>query len=251
MGGMAGKVALITGGTSGIGRAAALAFAREGAKVVVTGRRAEEGEETVRLVREAGGEARFLRSDVAKPAEVEAMVRGTVDAFGRLDYAFNNAGLDGVFAPLVEQAEENYARVMDVNVKGLWLSMKFEIAQMLKQGGGAIVNNSSVAGLLGFPNGGIYVASKHAVIGLTRTAALEYARQGIRVNAVCPAAIQTEMLERVFGSEDAKAQMAQLHPMGRIGRPEEVADAVVWLCSDGASFVTGHPLPVDGGFLSQ
>ena len=251
MSGMAGKVALITGGTSGIGRATALAFAREGAKVVVTGRRPEEGAETVRLVTQAGGEARFLRADVAKAAEVEAMVRGTVDAFGRLDYAFNNAGIDGTMAPMVEQTEENYAQVMDINVRGLWLSMKAEIAQLLKQGGGAIVNNSSIAGLVGFPSGGIYVASKHAVIGLTKTAALEYARQGVRVNAVCPAAIQTDMLDRVFGSEEAKGQMAGMHPMGRIGRAEEVATAVVWLCSEGASFVTGHALPVDGGYLSQ
>lgn len=248
---MRGKVALITGGTSGIGRASAVAFAKRGARVVVTGRREAEGKETVKLVKEAGGESVFVRSDVSNAGDAEAMVAETVRAFGRLDYAFNNAGVDGTMAPLTEQTQENFDYVTNINVKGLWLSMKYEIPAMLASGGGSIVNNSSIGGLVGFAGGSLYAASKFAVIGLTKSAALEFAKQGVRVNAVCPAAIQTDMLDRVFGSEEAKAQMAAMHPIGRIGRAEEVAEAVVWLCSDASSFVTGHALPVDGGFTSQ
>lgn len=246
---MQGKVALVTGGTSGMGRSAALAFARRGAKVVLTGRREAEGDESVRLVKSAGGEALFVRADVAKAEDAERSVRAALDAFGRLDYAFNNAGVEGDMAPLAEQTEDAYQKVFDINVKGVWLAMKYEIPAMLGTGGGAIVNNSSVLGLQPTPGMGLYVASKHAVIGLTKNAALEYAKQGIRVNAVLPAVIQTEMADRAFGSEDVKRHMAALHPVGRIGCAEEVAEAAVWLCSDAASFVTGATLPVDGGLL--
>jgi NAD(P)-dependent dehydrogenase (short-subunit alcohol dehydrogenase family) len=248
-----GKVALVTGGSSGIGRAAAIAFAREGAKVVVASRRIKEGEETVQLVKKAGSDGFFIKTDVAKAADVRAMVEKTLATYGRLDYAFNNAGvIEEKPGPLVEQSEETFARIMDINVKGMWLSMKFEIPEMLKRGGGAIVNMSSVAGVIGFPGIGIYSASKHAVIGLTKAAAVEYSKSGIRINAVNPAAIETEMLSHVAGGDpEALAQMAASHPIGRIGRADEVANAVVWLCSDKASFVTGHSLLVDGGYTAQ
>jgi NAD(P)-dependent dehydrogenase (short-subunit alcohol dehydrogenase family) len=248
-----GKVAIVTGGSAGIGRAAAIAFAREGAKVVVASRRTKEGEETVQLVRQAGSDGFFIKTDVAKAADVRAMVEKTIATYGRLDYAFNNAGvIEEKPGPLVEQSEETFARIMDINVKGVWLSMKYEIPEMLKHGGGAIVNMSSVAGFVGFPGLGIYIASKHAVIGLTKSAAVEYSKSGVRVNAVNPAAIETDMLAHVAGDDpEAVTQMAAGHPIGRIGRPEEVADAVIWLCSDKASFVTGHSLLVDGGYTAQ
>ena len=250
-GGMAGKVALVTGGTSGIGRAAALAFAAAGAKVVVSGRRVEAGEGTVKLVEQAGGEALFVRADIAKAADVGALVRKTIEAFGGLDYAFNNAGIEQVPTPTQEQTEETFDAVFATNVKGVWLSMQAEIPEMLKRGGGAIVNTSSIAGQVAFPGTGIYVASKHAVEGLTKAVALEFATQGIRVNAVSPAAIETDMLDRFVGGAEGKSRMASMHPIGRVGRSEEVAAAVLWLCSEAASFVTGHALPVDGGFLAQ
>jgi NAD(P)-dependent dehydrogenase (short-subunit alcohol dehydrogenase family) len=247
------KVALITGGSAGIGRATAIAFAREGAKVVVASRRIKEGEETVQLVKKAGSDGFFIKTDVAKAADVRAMVEKTIATYGRLDYAFNNAGvIEEKPGPLVEQSEETFGRIMDINVKGVWLSMKYEIPEMLKRGGGAIVNMSSVAGVVGFPGLGIYIASKHAVIGLTKSAAVEYSKLGVRINAVNPAAIETEMLGHVAGDNpEALAQMAAGHPIGRIGRPEEVAEAVIWLCSDKASFVTGHSLLVDGGYTAQ
>jgi NAD(P)-dependent dehydrogenase (short-subunit alcohol dehydrogenase family) len=248
-----GKVALVTGGGSGIGRATALAFAREGAQVVIGNRNVQRGEETVSMIRDAGGAASFKRTDVLVGADIEALVDYAIATYGRLDVAFNNAGVEGDAGPLLaEQTEANYDAVMDVNVKGVWLSMKYEIPPMLKQGGGAIVNCSSVAGLIGFAGFAIYVASKHAVIGLTKTAALEYSGQGVRINAVNPAAIDTEMVDRFTDElKMKKDDLSALHPIGRIGRAEEVAEAVLWLCSGKASFVTGHSLIVDGGFTAR
>src|SRR6266566_3645881 len=190
------KVAIVTGGTSGIGRAAAIAYAREGAKVVVAGRRAAEGEETVQLVRAQGREALFVPTDVAKEAQVKNLIGRTLEQFGRLDFAFNNAGIDQQPTPLLEQTVETYDQVMDINVKGVWLSMRHEIPAMLKSGGGAIVNTSSALGLIAFAGMEVYVASKHAIIGLTKSAALEFAKQGLRVNAVLPAVIDTDMFQR-------------------------------------------------------
>src|SRR5258705_2775203 len=235
-----GKVALITGGGSGIGRATALAFAREGAQVVIGNRNGERSEETVSMIRGAGRTDSFQRTDVMGAAEVEALVEHAVKTCGHLDVAFNNAGIEGDVKPnLVDHTEANFDAVMDVNVKGVWLSMKYEIPQMLKTGRGAIVNCSSVAGVIGFPGIGIYSASKHAVIGLTKTAALEYSAQGIRVNAVNPAVIDTEMVDRLSaGLNMGKNDLSTFHPIGRMGRVEEVAEAVLWLCSDKASFVT-------------
>jgi len=248
---MTGKVALVTGASSGIGRASALAFAREGAKVVVADVIVEGGEETVNLVKQAGGEAIFVKTDVAKAAEVEALVARAVQTYGRLDCAHNNAGIEGPGAATVEYAEEMWDRVIAINLKGVWLCMKYEIPQMLKNGGGAIVNTASTAGLVGYPSGSAYVASKHGVVGLTRTAALEYAKSGIRVNAVCPGAIDTPMMGRITGHRPHRAaRMAAAEPVGRMGNPSEIAEAVVWLCSDAASFVTGHPMAVDGGMTA-
>ncbi len=247
-----GKVALVTGGGSGIGRATALAFARDGARVVIGNRNVQRGEETVSMIRAAGGTASFRRTDVLVAADIEALVKHAVSEYGGLDLAFNNAGIEGEPRPLAEQTEANYDAVMDINVKGVWLSMKYEIPRMLDQGGGAIVNCSSVAGVIGFPGIGIYSASKHAVIGLTKAAALEYSAQGIRVNAVNPAVIDTEMVDRLAdGMNMKKDDLTTFHPIGRLGRVEEVAEAVLWLCSEKASFVTGHSLMVDGGFTAR
>jgi NAD(P)-dependent dehydrogenase (short-subunit alcohol dehydrogenase family) len=246
-----GKVALVTGGGSGIGRATALAFAREGAKVVIADRNVQRGEEVASMIRDVGGTASFRRTDVSVAAEIEALVDYTMTTYGRLDLAFNNAGIEGDVKPLADQTESNFDAVMDINVKGVWLSMKYQIPRMLEQGG-AIVNSSSVAGVVGFPGIGIYAASKHAVIGLTKTAALEYSPQGIRINAVSPGAIDTEMIDRLAdGMNVKKDDLSTLHPIGRIGRVEEVAAAVLWLCSSKASFVTGHSLIVDGGFTAS
>lgn len=247
-----GKVAIVTGGSSGIGRTTAIAFAREGAKVVIASRRLEEGEETVKLVKEAGSDGFFIRTDVAKAADVSAMVEKTIERYGRLDYAFNNAGVEQAPTPLVDQTEESFEQIVNINIKGVWLSMKYEIPQMLKNGGGAIVNMSSVGGVIGVPGVSIYVASKHAVLGLTKSVALEYANSGIRINAVNPGAIETDMFERfVEDSPQLRQQMMAMHPIGRTGKPEEIASAVVWLCSDGASFVTGQSITLDGGFTAQ
>jgi NAD(P)-dependent dehydrogenase (short-subunit alcohol dehydrogenase family) len=247
-----GKVALVTGGGSGIGRATALAFARDGARVVIGNRNVQRGEETVSMIRAAGGTASFQRTDVLVAADIEALVKHAVSEYGGLDLAFNNAGIEGEPRPLAEQTEANYDAVMDINVKGVWLSMKYEIPRMLDQGGGAIVNCSSVAGVIAFPGIGIYSASKHAVIGLTKTAALEYSAQGIRINAVNPAVIDTEMVDRLAdGMKMKKDDLTTFHPIGRLGRVDEVAEAVLWLCSGRASFVTGHSLIVDGGFTAQ
>jgi NAD(P)-dependent dehydrogenase (short-subunit alcohol dehydrogenase family) len=247
------KVALITGATSGIGRATALAFAREGARVVVSGRRTQEGEETAALIQRAGGKATFVQTDVTREPEVAALVNTMLATYGRLDVAFNNAGVEGALGSIHEQTVENYDQIMGANVLGVFLSLKHEIAAMLQNGGGAIVNTASVAGLVGLPGAALYVASKHAVLGLTKAAALEYATRGIRVNAVSPGAIATPMYDRFTAAlgADSHHQIATLHPMGRTGRPEEIAEAVLWLCSDQASFVTGQSLTADGGWTAK
>ena len=244
-----GKVALVTGGGSGIGRQACLVFAREGARVVVCDVAVEGGEETVGQIEQAGGRATFIRADVAQAAEVEALVAKTVETYGRLDCAYNNAGIAGRTARVADDSEQNWERILAINLKGVWLCLKYEIAHMLTQGGGAIVNTASDAGLIGLRRAGAYVASKHGVVGLTRTAALEYAKANIRVNAVCPGPIDTPMLREA--SERVIDAMATAQPNGRLGQPREIAEAAVWLCSDAASFVTGHPMPVDGGYLAQ
>ena len=244
------KVALVTGGSSGIGRATALAFAKKGAKVIVVDR--IENSEIVDLIRELGSEALFIKCDVSKTAEVKAMVDKTIETFGRLDYAFNNAGIEGNSAPTQDCTEENWDKTIGINLKGIWLCMKYEIPELLKQGKGVIVNCSSVAGLVGFSGLPAYVASKHGVIGLTKTAALECAKLGIRINAVCPGVIQTPMMDRLTGKKsEAIKQFTELEPMGRFGIPEEIANAVIWMCTDEASFVTGHAMAVDGGFIAQ
>lgn len=247
------RVALVTGAGSGIGRSIALAFGREGARVVAADILVEGGEETVRLVKEAGGEAIFVKTDVSSAAEVEALIDRTLESYGRLDYACNNAGIEGVLALTADYPEEIWRRVLDINLTGVWLCMKNEILQMLKQGGGAIVNMSSILGLVGYANASAYVAAKHGLIGLTKTAAIEYATQGIRVNAVCPAFIETPMLKRagLLDNPEFYRAVVELHPVKRLGTPEEVAEAVVWLCSDAASFVTGHALLVDGGYVAR
>jgi NAD(P)-dependent dehydrogenase (short-subunit alcohol dehydrogenase family) len=246
-----GRVVLVTGGNAGIGRAVAIEFAKHGAKVVVSGRREQEGAEVVGGIEASGGEALFVRADVSKERDVQVLVERTLSAFGRLDCAFNNAGMEQALTPLPEQTEETYARVMDVNVKGVWLSLKHEIPAMLQTGGGAIVNTTSVAGLVGFSQSPIYTASKHAVIGLTKAVALEYAKQGVRVNAVAPAAIETRMFRDFANTPEVREMLVSAHPMGRIGQPTEVASAVLWLCSEGASFVTGQTLVLDGGYTAQ
>jgi NAD(P)-dependent dehydrogenase (short-subunit alcohol dehydrogenase family) len=247
---LAGKVAVITGASSGIGRAAALALAAEGARVALGARRLAEGEETARLVREAGGEAVFVVTDVRHSDQVQRLIQTAVDRWGKLDCAFNNAGVEGdMFVPTADYSESTWEQVIAINLTGVFLSMKYEIRQMLQHGGGAIVNMSSVAGLVGGPVGIAYYASKHGVVGMTRAAAIEYGKLGIRVNAVCPAVIETDMAHRGF--DQMWERLAGMHPIGRIGKAGEVADSVVWLCSDRASFVTGHALPVDGGRLAQ
>jgi NAD(P)-dependent dehydrogenase (short-subunit alcohol dehydrogenase family) len=246
-----GKVALVTGGTSGIGRDTAILFAKAGVRVVVAGRREQEGQETIKLIRVAGGDGLFVKTDVSRAAEVDALIQKTVEKFGRLDIAFNNAGIEGVWVPIVNQSEEDFDRTININLKGVWLSLKYEIRQMLKQGGGgAIVNMSSVVGLIGSSGAAVYCASKHGVLGLTKTAALETARNGIRVNAVCPAVVETPMADRIFGAPEVQKWVLGLHPMGRFGVPAEIAEAVVWMCSDRASFMTGQSLVLDGGFMA-
>jgi NAD(P)-dependent dehydrogenase (short-subunit alcohol dehydrogenase family) len=246
-----GKVVLVTGGTSGIGRETALLFTKAGAKVVIAGRRELEGDETVGLIRAAGGDGLFVKTDVSKGSEVAALVQKAVEKFGCLDIAFNNAGIEGAWVPIIRQSEEDWDRTININLKGVWLCLKYEIRQMLKQGGGgAIVNMASVTGLIGSVGAGAYSASKHGVIGLTKTAALENAKSGIRVNAVCPGVIETPMGERLFGAPAIHKSVVGLHPVGRLGRPVEIAEAVVWMCSDRASFMTGQSLVLDGGFLA-
>ncbi len=246
-----GKVALVTGSGSGIGRVTAMTFAGEGAKVVVADLNAEGGKETVGAIEEAGGDAAFVQVDVTSAADVEAMVNKAVETYGRLDCAHNNAGILTAGRLTHELDEDRWDRLMGINLKGLWLCMKYEIAQMLEQGGGAIVNASSITGLVGYPGVCAYAASKHGVIGLTKTAALEYAQQGIRVNAVCPGYVETPMIARGIADPERKAALEAEAPICRLARPEEIAEAVVWLCSDAASFVTGHATSVDGGFVAQ
>jgi NAD(P)-dependent dehydrogenase (short-subunit alcohol dehydrogenase family) len=246
---MENKVALVTGGGSGIGRATALAFAREGAKVVVADAVVKGGKKTIQMIKERGGEGIFVKAEVTLASEVKAMVHSAIQTYGRLDYAHNNAGIEADRASIVDCPEEDWDRIIGVNLKGTWLCMKYEIPQMLKQGKGAIVNMSSIAGLGAAPDCSPYVASKHGVIGITRAAAVEYTKAGIRINALCPGMIVTPMLERLSGG-DPRSSEALLHaqePIGRLGTPEEVAEAVVWLCSDSASFVSGHAMVVDGG----
>lgn len=247
----AGKVALVTGGTAGIGRATALAFAREGAKVVIAGRHVAEGEETIHFIKQQAGDALFVQTDVSKASDVEHVINTAVTTYGRLDYAVNSAGTEGAIGPITTLSEDGWERTIAINLKGTWLSLKAEVAAMLKQGG-AIVNIASVVGMVGLPGMTIYTASKSGVIGLTKAAALEYAKAGIRVNVVSPGGIDTEMLDRFLGGDqEVKQQQGSTIPLGRIGQPEEVAAAVIWLCSDAASFVTGHNLVVDGGYIAQ
>jgi NAD(P)-dependent dehydrogenase (short-subunit alcohol dehydrogenase family) len=252
-----GKVALVMGGASGIGRATALTFAREGAKLVVADMSEDGGQQTVHMITENGGEATFIQVDVTSTSAVEAMISKIVETYGRLDCAHNNAGISGAGiggqqrALTAEYPAERWQQVIAINLTSVWLCMKYEIVQMLKHGNGAIVNTASAAGLVGLPGNCAYVASKHGVVGLTKTAALEYAQQGIRVNCVCPGYIQTPMTERGLSDPEQKAQIVAREPIGRVGTPQEVAETVVWLCSDSASFVTGHTMTVDGGYVAQ
>ncbi|WP_205602492.1 SDR family oxidoreductase [Chelativorans alearense] len=256
MGMVSGKTALVTGSSAGIGRAAALKFAAEGAKVVVSDVNVEGGEETVVMIEKAGGEAVFIRADVSAPDEVDALIAKAVESFGRIDCACNNAGIEGKIVPFIEQPLDNFDRIIAVNLRGTFLCLQAEIRQMLKNGGGAIVNLASVAGLIGFPGLAPYVASKHGVNGLTKNAALEYGKQGIRVNSICPGGIDTRMLDSLAeqstdGEMSTREMMDPFHPIGRIGEPEEVAELIIWLCSDRASFITGANIPIDGGFVAQ
>jgi NAD(P)-dependent dehydrogenase (short-subunit alcohol dehydrogenase family) len=251
-----GKVALVTGGASGIGRAAAIALAREGANVALADVDAEGGAETVRAVEAAGGAALFVSTDVSRADAVEALIAETVQRFGRLDCAVNNAGIQGELNPTDECSEENWNRIIGINLTGVWLCMKYEIARMREQGSGAIVNVASNFGFVGSPGMPAYSAAKHGVLGLTKTAALEYAQSGIRVNAVCPGPVQTPLVDNMLidqpeAADEIMNSITRRLPMGRIGQPEEIGEAIMWLCSDGASFATGVALPVDGGFVAQ
>lgn len=244
------KVVIVTGGSFGIGQKTAIAFAERGAKVVVADW--IENTETIEAITKSGGEAMFVKCNVSQSVDVKSLVDRTIEKYGRLDYAVNNAGTEGLEASTIDCTEENWDTTIDINLKGVWLCMKYEIPQMLKLGKGAIVNISSVAGLVGFPTLPAYVATKHGIIGLTKTAALEFCKQNIRINAVCPGAIKTPMLDRITGNKtEAEQQFAKLEPIGRLGQPEEIAEAVIWLCSDASSFVTGSAISVDGGWIAQ
>jgi NAD(P)-dependent dehydrogenase (short-subunit alcohol dehydrogenase family) len=244
----AGKVAFVTGAANGIGRAAALAFAREGASVVVADISESGNQETARLISDLGAQALAVRCDVSRGDDVRQALNATIERFGRLDFAFNNAGIEYKIQPAVDVTEEEWDRIMDIDLRGVFLCMKHEIPLMLKQGGGAIVNTSSGAGVKGFKGGAAYVAAKHGVVGLTKAAALDYAHANVRINAICPGIIDTPMMDRFSGgtAEGREAVIAQ-EPIGRMGTPEEIAAAVVWLCSDAAGFVVGTALIVDGG----
>jgi NAD(P)-dependent dehydrogenase (short-subunit alcohol dehydrogenase family) len=246
------KVVLVTGGSYGIGRAAAIGFARKGAKVSIADLDVERGEETLRRIKEAGGEAIFVRTDVSSEEDVKALVEKTVQTYGKLDCAFNNAGIHKQFVSTIDFSAEDWEEMINVNLKSVWLCMKYEIPQMLRQGKGAIVNTSSAAGLVGAPSNPAYPASKHGVVGITKSTALEFARKGIRVNCVCPGPTRTGMNEALVAtSPEIVKAMDQKVPMGRIGEPEEVAAAAIFLCSDEASYITGHALPVDGGIVAD
>ena len=247
------KVVVITGAGSGIGRAIAQALASEGGRIAVADIAAESGQQTVNLIKDAGGEAIFIKCDVSHAEKIEELINKVVKQFGRLDCAVNNAGIAGVQAATVDYPLENWQQVIDINLTAPWLCMKYEIAQMLKQGTGAIVNIASILGVTGIALSSAYVAAKHGLIGATRTAALEYANQGIRINAVCPGFIETPMLENseVGTNPHIRQAIASLHPIGRMGKPEEIAAMVLWLCSDAASFVTGAAMLVDGGYTAQ
>jgi len=249
---MEGKVAMVTGAGSGIGRGIALAFAKEGAKVAVADKVLETAKETVQMIKETSGEAIVIQCDVTSETDVQAMVNTSVEIFGRIDCAVNNAGIEAMPIPLAEYPSDVWNQVLSVNLTGVFLCLKHEIAQMLKQGKGAIVNIASVAGLVGTPFIAAYTATKHGVVGLTKTAALEYAQSGIRVNAVCPGATHTPMGDRLIEQHPEVAEMLlKIHPMGRMADVSEMAAAVLWLCSDSASFVTGQALAVDGGYVAQ
>lgn len=246
------QVVLVTGGSSGIGRATCLAFAREGAKVVVSDVSEPGGQETVTQIRAKGGEAIFVRADVSKAADVESLINKTLATYQGLDCAFNNAGIAGSPTALANSTEEEWDRILDINLKGVFLCMKYELAHMVKHKRGVLVNCASVAGLVGFASAGAYTASKHGIVGLTKAAALEYATLGIRINAVCPGVIRTPMIESYTqGQPTMEAQLISGEPIHRMGTPEEIAEAVLWLCSKNASFVTGHALAVDGGWVAQ
>ncbi len=248
---MKGKIALVTGAATGIGRATAIEFARNGAAVVVSDVNTAEGLKTANLIENEGGEATFVECDVSASADVEALISQVLKKHGRLDAAHNNAGIEGARVPLIDLTEEQWDAVMAVNLKGVWMCMKHEIPQMLEQGGGAIVNTSSVAGLMGMKGSTAYGTAKHGVIGLTKTAALEYADRGVRVNAICPGAVRTPMTERLMGNDpEREAMYMSIQPIGRFGTTAEIANLVVWLCSDAASLITGTAIPIDGGVMA-
>jgi len=247
-----GKVALVTGGGSGIGRATSLAFANEGAKVVIDDINVEGGEETLAMVKSAGGEAIFVKANVSKATEVEALVQKAIDTYGRLDCAYNNAGVGEPLKRVHKTSEDNWDRVMATNLKGVYLCMKYEIPHMLKQGKGAIVNTSSLAGLKGLSGQAAYVASKHGVVGLTKSAAIEYATLGIRINCICPGVINTPLIApNMKDRPHVEKGYIDMEPIGRLGKPEEIASAVLWLCSDEASFAIGSIFSVDGGVVAR
>jgi len=246
-----GKVAIVTGGNSGIGRATAMAFAREGASVMVSARREQEGQEVIDQISKEGGKAQFIKTDVAERDQIKAMVESTLETYGRLDFAFNNAGVEGTpFVSTAHYDEATWDQVISINLTSVFLCMKYQIPHILESGDGAIVNMSSMAGLVGGPNGIAYFASKHGVVGMTKAAAYEYATQGIRINAVCPAVVRTPMVDKYLkANSEIESQVIAAHPMGRLGTVDEVAEAVMWLCSKRSSYTTGQALPIDGGRL--